>query len=429
MSLDQLHLLPPAQQEAILNGPALAPPAGVVPNLDSPPNGNVACIVIVTFLLFLATSAFTLGIYIKLFHIKQLHLEDYLAFAGFALYVAQVYCGLNLVANYGLFVHQWNVRVRDLAGILYMVHIGSEFYAISIVLFKTAILLEWVRIFVPRTTRGLFFWACHTILWTNILFYTIVLIAANMSCKPYAKLWDKTLPGTCNDNNAFDVATATYNLLSDLLILLLPQRIIWRLHLQTKKKIGIAILFGIGISACTAAAFRLYASVQYLTKTDATYDIAGIALGTEAETVCAILVFYVPTFPRVFKDVKNPFRFLASIFSRSKSLSSTPAAIPHREWQDQEYQQIYLKNSHLSAENPEDGISNFGGRGGFSLTHPRAQETYTPHRLILQTSQVSIDEESIYESRSQYFQSAGHRLPLDSSRASEAYQHQQATGR
>ncbi|KAI1110018.1 hypothetical protein F5Y14DRAFT_466145 [Nemania sp. NC0429] len=307
MSLDQIHLLPPAQQEIILNGPALAPPAGVVSNLDSPPNGNALCVAIVTILLLIATLAYALAIYVKLVHIKRLYLEDYLAFAGFVLYVAQVYCGLSILVNFGLFVHQWNVRVRDLAGIFYLVHIGSEFYAVCIVLLKSAIILSWLRIFDPLKTRGFFFWSCHALLWTNVLLYTVILITANITCKPFAKLWDKTLPGTCSDNNAFDVATATFNLLSDLLTLLLPQPVIWRLNLATKKKIGIAAIFAIGVSACVSAAYRLSASIDYLTRADKTYGVAEIWLGTQAEIVCGFLVVYVPTFPKAFRDAKNLF--------------------------------------------------------------------------------------------------------------------------
>jgi hypothetical protein len=76
MSLDQLHLLPPAQQEAILNGPALAPPEGVVPVLDSPPNQNVLALVITTILLFLATSSVILAGYSKVFRVRRFYLED-----------------------------------------------------------------------------------------------------------------------------------------------------------------------------------------------------------------------------------------------------------------------------------------------------------------------------------------------------------------
>lgn len=95
-------------------------------------------------------------------------------------------------------------------------------------------------------------WTCHIILWTNVFFYTAVLIAGNISCKPYEKLWDKTLPGTCNlNNNAFDVASAAFNVISDILILILPQNVIWRLHLELRKRIGIAVIFAIGLGYVT----------------------------------------------------------------------------------------------------------------------------------------------------------------------------------
>ncbi|KAI1119778.1 hypothetical protein F5Y10DRAFT_259644 [Nemania abortiva] len=402
MSLDQLHLLPPAQQEAILNGPALDPPPGVMPNFDNPPNGNALCIAVIAVLLVLATSAFILAAYVKSFYVKKLYLEDYLAFAGLALYVADVYCALGILVHHGLFVHQWDVRVKDLAGILYLVHIGSEFYAVSILLLKTAILLEWVRIFVPRGTRGSFFWTCHALLWTNVVFYTAILISANATCKPYAKLWDKTLPGNCSDNNEFDVATASYNFLSDLLILLLPQRMIWRLHLKAKKKIGIAVIFAIGISACTAAAYRLYASIQYLEKVDATYGVAEIALGTEAELVCGILIYYVPTLPKAFKEAKNPFKRLKSAFSWSKSSASTSEARFHDEWRNQSDKPSYPQHIEQSASYSAGSIPNFGEHIESDLTHPGA--TYPPQMSILRTTQVRVDEERGYGPVGQSFQ-------------------------
>lgn len=247
------------------------------------------------------------------------------------------------------------------------------------------------------------------------MFYTAILISANLTCKPYAKLWDKTLPGNCSDNNEFDVATASYNLISDVLILLLPQRMIWRLHLETKKKIGIAVIFAIGIryislltkltispypafparplphltewwigsnicltSACIATAYRLYASIEYLERADATYGIANIALGTEAEVVCALLIFYVPTLPKAFKNARSPFRFLASVFSRLKSSTSVS------------HEKLY---SNLS-EHVESG-----------LAHPH--RTYIP-LSILRTTQVSIDRGSDYGSTPRHFQNTQH---------------------
>ncbi|KAI1173830.1 hypothetical protein F4777DRAFT_556457 [Nemania sp. FL0916] len=397
MSLDQLHSLPPAQQEIILNGPALAPPAGVIPNLENPPNRNVFGIVFVSILLFFATSAMTTSMYVKLCHIKKLYLEDYLAFGGFGLYVAQVYSFLAAAVHSGLFVHQWNVHVKDLAQRLWYWHIGENFYAVCVVLLKSAILLEWIRVFVPRVTRSPFFWLCHILLWTNVVFYTAILIFANVACKPYAKLWDKTLPGTCIRNHSLEVATASYNLLSDFLILLLPQQRIWRLHLQLKKKIGVAVVFAIGILACVSASYRLYASINYLIRSDEVYGISAIAIGSEAEIVCAILVFYVPTIPKAFKNRKSPFRLLTSIFPRPKSFASTTGASRHKERQDGQYERIYLTETHRSDEGPQGIVA-------------------PPPHAIIRTTHIHIDEESGYEDKDENFSGIGYSVPASFNR-------------
>jgi hypothetical protein len=76
MSLDQLHFLPPAVQQAILNGPALKPPVGVIPNLTNPPNRNLLSMVILTSLAVLAASTFLLAAYVKFYYAKKLHFED-----------------------------------------------------------------------------------------------------------------------------------------------------------------------------------------------------------------------------------------------------------------------------------------------------------------------------------------------------------------
>lgn len=76
MSLDNFHLLPAAQQEAILNGPALAPPPGVIPNLDNPPNSNTLALAVGISCICVSTIAVVLGTYSKLRLMKNLHIED-----------------------------------------------------------------------------------------------------------------------------------------------------------------------------------------------------------------------------------------------------------------------------------------------------------------------------------------------------------------
>ncbi|KAH8156063.1 hypothetical protein CIB48_g12184 [Xylaria polymorpha] len=76
MSLDQFHNLPEAAQQAILNGPALHPPPGTVPNLDNPPNQDRLGLAVTTLCLSVSTLAILLTAYAKFHRGKVPHYED-----------------------------------------------------------------------------------------------------------------------------------------------------------------------------------------------------------------------------------------------------------------------------------------------------------------------------------------------------------------
>ncbi|KAI1467248.1 uncharacterized protein F4812DRAFT_431864 [Daldinia caldariorum] len=185
---------------------------------------------------------------------------------------------------------------------------------------KVAILLEWKRTFVPSGTRGFFFWTCYFMIFINIIFYTSGFIVVNLSCTPHKKIWDETVPGTCFDRKAVDVSSASINIASHTLILILPHTVIWKLNMTTRKKINVSLVFTIGILALISGVFRLITTVKYFQTQDATYAISRMAVWGAAEMVFLLLVFCAPTFPSVFHEMK----LLASPFTSwmrySKSL-------------------------------------------------------------------------------------------------------------
>ncbi|KAI8631911.1 hypothetical protein F5Y19DRAFT_422503 [Xylariaceae sp. FL1651] len=303
-------------QQAILNGPALAPPPGVRPNFDHPPNQNNLALAVTTICLSVSTTAFVLAAYAKLCCVKKVHFEDFIVLAGYGLIIGVGYCIYEVVSGVGAFVHQWNVRVRDLAHIFYFVHVGSILYSVAIMLLKVAILFQWIRIFVPRGTKGLFYWASLTLLVINVLLYSIIVITICASCKPFSRLWDKIVPGTCSANREIiDVATAASNLVSDFVILLLPQGVIWKLHVKRQKKIGITFIFLVGIFAIISAGFRVDASLRFFWSKDRTYQIATVSFWAIAELTCAILVFCVPSIPKIFRDSRSFIKIPTSLIT------------------------------------------------------------------------------------------------------------------
>ena len=82
-------------------------------------------------------------------------------------------------------------------------------------------------------------------LWTNVVFYEVIIPVKNFSCRPRAMIWDLTVSGTCINTKLLDIASAVVTLISDLVLLLVPQKVIWGLHLSNKKKIGVSIVFSL----------------------------------------------------------------------------------------------------------------------------------------------------------------------------------------
>ena len=92
---------------------------------------------------------------------------------------------------------------------------------------KSSTLMDWARVFVPTGTRNMFYWACWVLLWANVLYYTASVIILNLACTPREKIWDPTVPGgKCLNPRVLLVVSSSANVVSDILILLLPQHVI-----------------------------------------------------------------------------------------------------------------------------------------------------------------------------------------------------------
>lgn len=74
--MDSLPYLPAAEQQALLDGPALAPPAGVVSNFDNPPNNNGLAQGVIATCITVATLCLVARVYTKLFCVRKFKLED-----------------------------------------------------------------------------------------------------------------------------------------------------------------------------------------------------------------------------------------------------------------------------------------------------------------------------------------------------------------
>jgi hypothetical protein len=122
------------------------------------------------------------------------------------------------------------------------------FWGVISLLLKATILLQYLRIFIVPGLRSYTFWALHILLFANVVFYIAFTFLQIFACNPIAKYWDWTIvEGKCIDIFAINVSGATVCLVSDLAILLIPQRALMKLNMPRWRIWGLSALFAIGI--------------------------------------------------------------------------------------------------------------------------------------------------------------------------------------
>lgn len=79
------------------------------------------------------------------------------------------------------------------------------------------------------------------------MLYSSDLIANFTGCQPLERFWNFWVAGHCADRKARNTVTASINIVLDVLILLLPQPVIWKLQMTNARKIGVFVVFSVGL--------------------------------------------------------------------------------------------------------------------------------------------------------------------------------------
>ncbi|KAI1074443.1 hypothetical protein F5B20DRAFT_563736 [Whalleya microplaca] len=336
--MSDLSSLSPNELEAALNGPALQPPPGITPDFDNPPNRNAAALAAIIVCLTLPTISAILYTYGRVFYVKIFHVSDLFGLAAYGAFVGFIYANYRVYEGTGYFVHQWDIRLKDINDFVVPYTLGIVMYIFTIMLVKAAILLQLVRIFVPTGTRNFFFWLCITLTTVEVLYHLVAGLITVIPCAPFEAHLDDL--ATCSPGSQYiDLISASMNVLLDYIIFLFPQRVIWRLQMSKKRRLGISLIFAIGLLGCIAATARIGVTIYYYTHedfyNDSTYSLSYLALLPLAETTCGLLVFCIPGTPKALTD-----------------LGGNRLAVSIRSWTNISVQALRSKSSWRTLEQP-----------------------------------------------------------------------------
>lgn len=122
-------------------------------------------------------------------------------------------------------------------------YITSHLYNFALAGIKLSILALYYRIFVTKTFRKFVVAvAIFIVLWLITIEIPLCLI-----CRPLHSFWHPGLSKNCLNATAMIYYITTSNLVTDLVVFVLPVPVIIRLHMNMRNKVALCILFSIGI--------------------------------------------------------------------------------------------------------------------------------------------------------------------------------------
>ncbi|KAI6782820.1 uncharacterized protein J7T54_000963 [Emericellopsis cladophorae] len=251
-------------------------------------------------------------------------MEEICMFIALGALGGTAYAGYEMVETPGYYVHQWNLVNGDLVRPLYLILVYGCCYSVVLPLIKTAILLDWCRVFVPTDKyRNPFWWGCVTLSTFQCVWGVMCIILLNMQCRPHNAIWEFYVPSKCYGLPSVMLGSASVQVITDICMVLLPQREIWRLHMNWQRKAGIALMFGVGMIACIAACFRLSHTITFSKELDRMYFIGPLLFWAWAEMTAGFFIFSFPCLPRILAESPLP-QTVKSLFGISAG--SRPSA-------------------------------------------------------------------------------------------------------
>ncbi|KAF9889994.1 hypothetical protein FE257_006674 [Aspergillus nanangensis] len=267
-------------------------------------------------LLLLSCISVCLRLYCRVFRVHKLGNDDFLIVAALAVAIGMgIMNGVHI--SYGTGRHFTDLPLQEiLIPTLKHWYVYQLIYPISIGLVKFSILAQYYRIFEVRKFRILVVSVA-----VFVLLYTIITIFVNaFECrsKPW-RAWDPSFPTGCNNLPATYFSTAGINILTDLIILVMPLPLLMRLNLNPKRRWALVGIFLTGTFASAASIVRLNALYIYTVTKDVSYDAIYILLWSQIEVNVAIISASAPSLRPLFSSV-----FRGSSHSRGRAVSSIP---------------------------------------------------------------------------------------------------------
>ncbi|KAG9249508.1 uncharacterized protein F5Z01DRAFT_697825 [Emericellopsis atlantica] len=219
---------------------------------------------------------------------SSLWLDDWLALGATGTIIASAFINIYGLAGHGLGRDIWTLSAGEITAVLRYFHTIAWLYFLDTALVKLSVIVFYLRIF-PTVAVQRLLWGTFAV--TCIWGATFIFVAV-FQCRPidhFWKHWDGMHQGSCVDANAVAWASAATNIALDLWLLAVPLWQLRTLQLHRKKKIGVGLMFCVGIFVTVVSALRLQSLVTFAKTSNMTWDYYPACLWSTIEVTVGLM--------------------------------------------------------------------------------------------------------------------------------------------
>ncbi|KLU92881.1 hypothetical protein MAPG_11826 [Magnaporthiopsis poae ATCC 64411] len=232
-----------------------------------------------------------------------------------------------LATNYGLGQHIWNLpgTVNAILAQASMIcFVFNVFWSATVAITKLSILYSFLRIFELNTRLRKVLYIIGAV----VTGHTIATIFATIfECTPVSTTWEVSVSiplkgsGHCIDMTAFVRASTAINIVTDFAVCLAPIPSFWKIQVSIRQRVGLIVLFLLGICACFSSIYRLVIVWKIKMDTvDWLYILANVMNTAVAETCTGIICVSIPALKPLIE------KFLPNLFGTRSSRAKASSA-------------------------------------------------------------------------------------------------------
>ncbi|EWC47153.1 hypothetical protein DRE_03522 [Drechslerella stenobrocha 248] len=275
----------------------LLPPPSVMlswprPNYVDPDRQGNFMIPITIVLMVICAIVVALRLYVRAIILKAFKADDWLIIAATVTAMGvSMTCILSQPAGVG--THIWDLKQEQVNMVRIWSFATQLTFTWSVSLTKFSILLFYLRF---CTTRAFKYWIYSTL--TFLAAWLIIwTFLVTFQCVPVSAYWrlpkegDRCIPF----QNELHLLHGSTNLVTDVLVLLLPVPTLWTLHMPTRQKLMLVGVFALGIVAPLSAILRLIYIEKATVSWDASWWCFELWIYTSLETHVGIICASIPS--------------------------------------------------------------------------------------------------------------------------------------